>query len=514
MSPDTQREGQTVRGRDPRHGDDGRVVGWLALLLVLVLGAGAFVVYRTDLADPWLEDGWAADRLAQVFGEQQPARLDPPDGLDLAEAVAPAAAPVAEPVQPRVPDAAAVRAALAPLLGDDDLGRHVLVAVGGLDDAAPVFAQGRGTAVPASTTKLLTGLAALAVLDPERRFETRTVRAGRRLTLVGGGDPLLAAAPDPDAPERADVTTLARRTARALRADGVRRVRLEYDQSLFTGPAVNPTWRADYVPDGVVAPTSALWVDRGVPASGRGRVADPALAAAQTFAAALADAGVAVAGGPRPAAAPAGTTQGRPADEATALAAVTGPTVAQLVEHAVLVSDNEVTEALLRHVGLAVAGEGSTEAGVAAVRQSLVGLGVDVAGLVLHDGSGLSRANRIAPATLLGVLRVAATDPRPQLRTLLTSLPVAAFSGSLSERFSGPASPVADPAGRGRVRAKTGTLTGVSSLAGIATGVDGTPMLFAVMADRVGETDTLGARDAIDAAAAALAGCRCGVPAG
>ncbi|WP_122816167.1 D-alanyl-D-alanine carboxypeptidase/D-alanyl-D-alanine endopeptidase [Nocardioides pantholopis] len=492
-----------MRRRDARHGqrssEHGRVVTWLALLLVLVVGSAAFVGYRTDLADPWLEDGWVGERLDDVFGEQEPPgpeAVAAPAGLDLPDVVTPG--PVADAALAAPLDARAVRRALAPYLRDDDLGRHVLAAVGGLDAAAPVFTQGGGTAIPASTTKVLTAVAALSVLDPAQAFTTRVVREGNRVTLVGGGDPLLAAAPpeEPTTPRPADVVTLARQAAQALLAQGVTRVRLDYDDSLFSGPAVNPRWPASYVPDGVVAPIGALWVDQGRPAQGTGRVADPARAAADAFATALTDAGVAVAGRPRHAVA---------GGAAIPVAEVVGPTVQDVVERVLLVSDNEASEVLVRQLGLAGAGEGSTTAGLRVVRDALAQAGVPTGDLVLHDGSGLSRANRIAPGTLLAALRLAATDPRPQLRGVLASLPVAAYTGSLSERFD-----EAAPAGRGRVRAKTGTLTGVSSLAGIATGVDGTPMLFVLMADRVATDDTLGARDALDGAAAALGACRCG----
>ena len=59
------------------------------------------------------------------------------------------------------------------------------------------------------------------------------------------------------------------------------------------------------------------------------------------------------------------------------------------------------------------------------------------------------------------------------------------------------------------MRAKTGTLTGVSSLAGTVTDQDGTTMVFALMADRVKLPNTLDAREALDDAAAALAACHC-----
>ncbi len=69
----------------------------------------------------------------------------------------------------------------------------------------------------------------------------------------------------------------------------------------------------------------------------------------------------------------------------------------------------------------------------------------------------------------------------------------------------------ATPAARGLVRAKTGTLAGTSALAGIATDQDGTSVAFFLVADRVALLKTVAARDALDDAAAALAGCHCSV---
>lgn len=470
--------------RDRGHG--GRWGRWLSLLVVVALVAGVAAVYRYDLADRWFP---------REAAPADPAEVAPPPGLDLPPVAAPA--PVAVPATPAGLDKAAVRDALAPYLADPDVGKHVLAAVGGLD-GGPTYAFGRGTALPASTTKLLTSIAALATLDPAATYATRVVREGNRVVLVGGGDPLLASAPpgedDPDYPPRADVTTLAQAAAQALQAEGVRRVRVGYDASLFAGPAVNPHWPADYLPDGVVAPITALWVDEGRPESGTGRVADPALAAAQAFAAALTAAGIKVTGAPAEQPAAAGATE---------IAEVRSAPLAQLVEHALLISDNEATEVLLRHVALGSGAEGSAEAGVVAVRDALQRLGVPTTGLQQYDGSGLSRENRIAPATLLGVVRQAATGA-PALRPVLTGLPVAGFTGSLATRFE-----EAPVAGLGRVRAKTGTLRNVRSLAGIVTTVDGAPLVFVLMADKVRPVKDLDARDDLDAAAAALAACAC-----
>jgi len=93
------------------------------------------------------------------------------------------------------------------------------------------------------------------------------------------------------------------------------------------------------------------------------------------------------------------------------------------------------------------------------------------------------------------------------LREVITGLPVAGFTGSLQERFDqGPA------AARGRVLAKTGTLTGVHGLAGVATDLDGDLLGFVMIADRVAVPNTLPARHDLDLMAAALGACHCGGP--
>ena len=482
-----------------------RLVKALSVLIVLALLAGGALAWRTGDAERW----W--DRLVGGSGKPaDPAAVAPPPELDLPGVVRPPA--LARPLtRPSRLDRVAVARALAPLR-DPDLGTHVIAAVGPLEGRQVTYraTEGATVAIPASTTKIVTSAAALFLLGPDEVFRTTTVLDSSggtpRLVLVGGGDPYLARAPErPDpaagpsatfAPPRADVTTLARRTAQALRKQGLSTVRLGYDDTLFSGPAAHPTWEPDYLPDDVVSPISALWVDQGREVDGFDRVADPAATAAVVFRKALQRAGVRVVGPPARATAPTGSAT---------LARVTGPTVAQVVQRVLEVSDNEAAEVLLRHVGLADQGTGSFAAGQAAVERVLTANGIPLAGTVLYDGSGLSRANRIAPSVLLGVLRLAASDDQPALRPLLTSLPVAGYTGSLTDRMDqGPA------AGRGRVRAKTGTLTGVSALAGIAVDLDGNLMAFALLADRVRKPREGLARTAMDSAAAGLGACHCG----
>lgn len=491
-----------MSGRDARHpsrarrpapaGRGGALLRWLPVLLVLAILAGAFASYRFDLGGRL---GVAAPDPAT-----DPAAVAPPEGLVLPALRAPRAVARAIGAGDVRTDPAAVRRALAGSLRDRDLGRDVLAAVAGLGEDGTVFTSGGATGMPASTTKLLTTTAALSALGPRHTFRTSVVRAGRGdVVLVGGGDPFLASRPAPGTyPHVADVTTLARTTAERLRRDGVRRVRVDYDDTRFSGPAVSPHWPASYIPDAVVSPITALWVDEGRSATGYGRVADPSETAATVFAGVLARHGVRVIGVPRERPAPQGAPE---------LAGVDSAPLSQVVERILLVSDNEAAEVLGHQVGLAVDGSGSFAGGVRGVEAELRRLGVDLTGARLNDGSGLSRQDRLAPTTLVSVLQTAASARHPELRSVVTGLPVAGFTGSLADRFDGAA-----PEGRGRVRAKTGTLTGVSALAGIATDVSGDPMVFALVADRVRLPDTLDARDALDDAAARLGACRCAVP--
>lgn len=485
-------------GRDRHHpSGPGALAHWLPTLLVLALLGSAVAAYRFDWGPRHL--GWYGDDATR-----DPAAVAPPAGLELPTWAAPAG--VAAPTQSvTVVDPAAVQAALGAGLRDKTLGRHVVAAVGDLRGDGAAWTAGEGPFLPASTTKLLTSAAALAALGPDARFTTRVVAGAtpRDIVLVGGGDPHLSSKPltiDEQAtayPERADVVTLARDTARSLAAEpGRKRVRVVYDDSLFTGPSNNPKWRADYVPDDIVTPITALWVDRGADPSGYGRSDDPSLDAARAFADGLRQAGIKVIGEPR-----AGTATPGAAELA---AAVSAP-VAQVVERLLDVSDNETAEVLAHHVGLAVSGDGSFEGGAAGVLSTLQSLGVETGNDVVYDGSGLSRLNRLSPATMLQVLQLAARADLPDLRSLLTGLPVAGFTGSLAGRFA-----VADEAGLGDVRAKTGTLTGVSSLAGLVTARDGTQLVFVLAADRTGQQIEAEVEAALDGLAADLAACLCG----
>jgi D-alanyl-D-alanine carboxypeptidase/D-alanyl-D-alanine-endopeptidase (penicillin-binding protein 4) len=398
------------------------------------------------------------------------------------------------------PTAAGVRAALQPVLRDPALGKHFGAYVYDASRGKALYSAGTAKSiVPASTMKLVTTVAALETIGADHQFSTKTVRSGAgTLILVGGGDPLLMTKrpTDPlDFPARASLQDLAASTAKALKAQGVAGVTLGYDATLFTGPAANAKWEPKYVTEGISARTSALWVNEGRVTPGMAKRAEsPALAAATAFAAQLRAAGIKIAASIKPVKADATATQ---------VAEVRSATVGDLVEYVNLHSDNDGAEVLLRQVGVATKNGGSYAGGLKGLRATLTNLGIDVSNARFEDGSGLSRTNLVPLEVIAGAVRVAVA--KPELRHLISGLPVAGFTGSLEDRFAGPGA----GAGTGLVRAKTGTLTSIHSLAGLVRSRTGTLLVFVVATDSAPPDKPLPARAALDRAAAALASCGC-----
>jgi D-alanyl-D-alanine carboxypeptidase/D-alanyl-D-alanine-endopeptidase (penicillin-binding protein 4) len=185
----------------------------------------------------------------------------------------------------------------------------------------------------------------------------------------------------------------------------------------------------------------------------------------------------------------------------TELGRVLSPPATRLVEIMMADSDNVVAEALARQVALARGAPASYQGAAAALTGVLAALGVPVGDIVLADGSGLSRANRLTAAMLTDLLLAALADP--VLAGMFAGLPVAGWSGTLAERFQTPQ----PDAGRGAgvVRAKTGTLSGVSALAGLVVTADGRLLVFALLANDA----PFQAQFGLDRIAATLAGCGC-----
>ncbi|MGP3912719.1 D-alanyl-D-alanine carboxypeptidase/D-alanyl-D-alanine endopeptidase [Nonomuraea sp. 10N515B] len=364
-------------------------------------------------------------------------------------------------------------------LGDDALGDRVGAVVLDATTGEQVFASNADTPItPASTTKIVTCVAALASLGPDARLSTRVVQGAKpgAIVLVGGGDPLLAGpSAKPSYPKQASLATLAARTAATLKSQNIKKVTLTYDTSLFTGPSTASGWKPGYIPEGNVAPVYALAMDEGRrhPRYNTPRVPDPPAYAAAAFARLLAKQGLSVSKSVRPGKAPSGAAE---------LGKVDSAPVYSLVEHALTHSDNDLSEALARHVAIKEGQQASFAGGAKAVTAVLQRLGV-TKGVSLADGSGLSTHNRISPGALAKLIALAGSADHPGLHAIASGMPIAGFSGTLGNgrRFTS-----GDSKGEvGLVRAKTGTLNHVNTLAGLATTKDGRLVTFAFMADRV-----------------------------
>jgi D-alanyl-D-alanine carboxypeptidase/D-alanyl-D-alanine-endopeptidase (penicillin-binding protein 4) len=441
---------------------------WLGVLVVAVLaaGAGTAVVLYDE-----------TDRPSAAAPSPSPT----PDVVRT---------PLLEPAADRapVPTRAGLLRALSAPLRQPRLGARTAVVVVDVATGATLLSRGADRAVvPASTAKIPTAVAALSVLGPDRRLVTRVTTGADASTvvLVGGGDPTL----------RGTVGSVAgaaslRDLAVATRRKGVKVRTVVVDDSLFTGPRTGPGWKPSYVTAGSVTPVSALEVDGGRTSDepSAPRSSDPALQAGRQLAALLGARSV---------------VRGRAPAAATELARVQSPPMATLVELMLVRSDNDLAEALGRHVALAsrlpATFEGEAAAVAAAVRPLLGGGGE----LGLRDTSGLSRLNRLRPDLLTRLVARAVADEA--YGPLVTGLPVAGFDGTLSERYrTGPARVAA-----GAVRAKTGTLDGVSALAGLVRTRSGRLLAFDLTADGVPLGATGGAAAALDRVAAALASCGC-----
>ena len=396
------------------------------------------------------------------------------------------------------PTKAGVAAALNKLAASSALGTLTGVVLNPADDQVLWSRNPDKAMQPGSAAKLLTSTAALLTLDPTMRIKTRVVAGPTpdSVVLVGGGDPTLSALPkDSDSvyPGAAKLDNLAEEVRNAH--PGVIHS-VTVDISRFTGDGMAKGWETSDIAGGNVTPIEPLILDGGRTKPDEldpPRTADPALDAGRALAQRLgADpATVAVA------TAPAG---------AAVLGEVASPPINDLVENALRISDNVLAESLARQVALARGADPSFTGAAAAVRDTLSAAGFDIAGVTTVDGSGLS-TDDLVPARLLGEIMAVAGGPASdkralRLRPLLSGLPVAGGDGTLDDRFA-----AADAtAGRGFVRAKTGTLTGVSTLAGLVTDSDGRLLTFALMANG---TSPAQSRPQLDALAAALRECGC-----
>ena len=285
------------------------------------------------------------------------------------------------------------------------------------------------------------------------------------LYLRGGGDPTFGSTGfirEHYGGVGASVSTLA---GQLVRVDGIHRVTgsIEGDESYFDSLRGEPS--SGYASDPFLEGTlSALAFNRGESGSAGGAHA-PAAYAARELRAALKPHGVSIAGSSGAASTPAGAVQ---------LAQAPSPTIAQLLGLMLPPSDNFFAETLVKDLGARFGGSGTTAAGAAVVAATIA------AQLGIHpqvvDGSGLSEADRTSPYQVADLL--VELEPTPIGAVLREHLAVAGHTGTLALRMR-------HTGAEGRCQGKTGTLTGVSNLAGYCQASDGHLLAFAIFTDAI-----------------------------
>ncbi|MBL8726199.1 MAG: D-alanyl-D-alanine carboxypeptidase/D-alanyl-D-alanine-endopeptidase [Planctomycetes bacterium] len=405
--------------------------------------------------------------------------------------------------------------------------------------------------LPASNQKLITAAVALETLGGEATLPTELLATGPVRDGVLEGDLVLRGHGDPSFGVGASGDAVLAAFAAALRARGVREIagRVRGDGSWLGDERLGRGWQWDHLGDDFAAPfgglccagnvlevrlrptpagpamqvvpvadelpilrvamaapgaptelvaTRPIWGGslevRGTLAADapeqvlRVPVADPAAFAAQVLLAVLRREGIAVRGGVLS------------AGESWQVAVHESPPLGALVAAMLRDSDNLAAEQLWRVAARTLRGNGSSATAELHSRAVLARLGVAVDGLVLADGSGLSRRNLVQPAQLVQLL--VAMQQSPQSPAFLAGLPIAGRTGTLRARFAqGPAT--------GQVLAKTGTLARVQALSGYVLRPNGAaPWAFSVVVENhtCSDATALAALDAFVGELASAAG--------
>ena len=398
----------------------------------------------------------------------------------------------------KVPSTGGIESQLAGQLANPDLAQFTGIVIDPATGAVLWNKDSNTPQIPASTAKMLTGTAMLTSLDPTSRFVTKVVQGDQEgdIVLVGGGDVTLSARNEgvgtvyDGAPLMADL-------AAQVKASGVDVKRVVLDTDYWTGPDLADGWQTSDIrgtpgsAQGYITRMSPLMVDgdREDPANENSiRTGDPANTAGKALARLLGTPDLPLVAGTAP-------------DQGTVIAQVSSQPMSVLLAQALENSDNVLAEALARQVAIARGAPPSFAGASAAILEALDDLKIDTIGIQMYDGSGISTQDRVPPAVLAQVVSLAVKGDNPALRNLLTGLPVAGVSGSLSDRFQDAGS----KAGAGWVRAKTGSLEVTYALAGYVPDVDGRILVFAFVSNGV----SAGTRPALDAVAAGLRGCGC-----
>jgi len=388
---------------------------------------------------------------------------------------------------------------------------------------------------PASSLKLLTTAAAMDVLGPQYRFSTQVLGSGSRNGSVLSGNLYLRGLGDPTI-QWADYQAL----AASLAQQGIKQVQgdLVFDDSFFDAERLGIDWAQDDESTYYGAQISALTVSpntdfdagtlivtakapvavgqpvsvdispatnyvqvsnravsgpgtrygltrqhgtnllqlTGALAPGRQSrqlvsVWEPTQLVANLFEQALAQQGISVQGRR--------VIGGVSPTTATVLAVRESAPLQELITPLLKLSNNNMSEALLKAMGRKTANAGTASAGVAAVADFLKRQGVDAATLIQVDGSGLSRRNLVSSQNLTDLLLAA--SKQPWFNAWYSALPIAGnpdrmTGGSLRYRLRGTAA-------ENNLHGKTGSMSGVSSLTGYVTDAGGRRLVFSMLSN-------------------------------
>jgi len=332
--------------------------------------------------------------------------------------------------------------------------------------------------VPASAIKILTAAIALETFGPNHRFTTRLTwdEATRTLTLVGDADPML----------RTDHLRKLIEQLYQTDIDLTLPLIVQADATLFPRHRKPEGWSPNPMPR-YVRPITALYLDNKM-------TRDPVHDTLTKFLKLLAKSGITVAS----------NTEAKATGEV--IAEVRGFPLIAHVRTMLQNSDNTIAEMLLRRATVQETSKATWNAMQTFALQKLDSMGLYTDDLIMVDGSGLSRANRVSANHIIVLLGMISDETRLNLNVIerMQLMAVSGQTGTLKERFSSKSTRCA----KGRVHAKTGSLSDVSALAGYVTHVNGTEIAFAILVNDInGWSQGYKIRDQIDHMLAGLAGC-------
>ncbi|MFM2024086.1 MAG: hypothetical protein RLZZ56_99 [Actinomycetota bacterium] len=271
------------------------------------------------------------------------------------------------------------------------------------------------------------------------------------------------------------------------------------DDTFFKGPLWNPNWYAYSRTNGDISPISGLMVDAGrinpdltdKKYSGV-RVSDPAAQVGRYFKTWLGEA-----------AKNAKVIKGVTPVTATVLVSKDSQPIDNWIRHALRISDNSETEVIARHTQLALKLPNHYSSVLRMGRRLFSSLGVDYKKLVMKDASGLAATNQVTPQLLVSLMSAAA-NPESDIALLPELMATSGDGGTLGGRFlnynkTTKKYDLVIP--KGSIRAKTGYIGSVYSLAGIVTSPDAHKIAFAIFArsDKAhGRFVGVGTKSAID----------------